>query len=323
MANEFYAHIRRRTYEVLEPWKPGDRASLIVESTLVLLIVLNVVAVILESVPSIGFAHTRLFDHMELTSIAIFTIEYLLRVWSSVEDPGMAQRTATGARLRFLVTPLAVIDLIAIAPFYLSYVVGIDLRVLRVLRVMRILKLTRYSPAINLLVSVFRQEAGAFGAALFILLIVMMFASCGIYLVEHRVQPEAFGSIPAAMWWAVSTLTTVGYGDVTPTTPWGKVFGACVTIVGIGMVALPSGLLASGFSSQLRKRRIEFQAQVRQALQDGLIDEEEARELENSRMDLGLSDKEAIAIRREIATEARHPQLAHCPHCGRPLHAVQ
>ncbi len=311
--------LRRRVYDILESPGRGNGVGGLIDCALMVLIALNVVAVTLESVESIGVPHATLFRVFNTVSVLLFTLEYAARLWVCVElDPAAGGR-ALRSRLRYAVTPLAVIDLLAIAPFYLSALFGIDLRFLRVLRLLRILKLTRYSAAINLLMNVFRQEARAFGAALFILGIVLVFASAGIYLVEHAVQPEAFGSIPAAMWWAVATLTTVGYGDVTPITPWGKVFGACVTIVGIGMVALPSGLLASGFSNQLRKQRVEYEQELHHALADGLIDEQEARQLERLRQALDLSAKEAAALRRQAARQPQHPHLRHCPHCGRQL----
>lgn len=311
--------IRRRVFDLLEGESRSGLLAWAVDCGLVLFIVLNIMAVILETVESIGLRFQDAFRAFNVISVAVFTIEYLIRLWASIEGEPEADRDALFSRLRYGITPLALIDLIAIAPFYLSFLVSLDLRFLRVLRILRVLKLTRYSSAITLLINVFRQEARAFAAALFILAIVLVFASAGIYLVEQEAQPEAFGSIPAAMWWAVATLTTVGYGDVTPVTVWGKVFGACVTIVGIGMVALPSGLLASGFSDQLRKRRAAYQHELQVALEDGVIDEREAHGLEDLRRESGLSDSEAAAIKRSVIRQPRHPELRHCPHCGRAL----
>ena len=141
-------------------------------------------------------------------------------------------------------------------------------------------------------------------------------ASSLAYLAEHEAQPEAFGTIPHAMWWAIVTLTTVGYGDAVPITPWGKVVGGLIGIIGIGMVALPAGLLASGFSEQLHQRRREFEAAVDQILTDGIITAEEGRRLRELRDRLGLSDHQAAEIARLIGRERR---AAHCPHCGQAL----
>jgi voltage-gated potassium channel len=171
----------------------------------------------------------------------------------------------------------------------------------------------------SLLFNVFKKEAASFGAALFILLIVMVFAASGMYFVESQAQPEAFGSIPAAMWWAVAALTTVGYGDVTPITPLGKFFGACITVVGIGMIALPSGILASGFSDQLHRRRKEYEQQVDDVLDGGIITESERRELERLRDDLGFTEKEAAEILRQAARRAHERIPRFCPHCGNSL----
>lgn len=149
---------------------------------------------------------------------------------------------------------------------------------------------------------------------MFIMLVILVFAASGIYLVENDAQPEQFGSIPAAMWWAVATLTTVGYGDVTPVTMWGKLFGACVTIVGVGMVALPAGILASAFSDELRQRREQYAAMVKKALHDGEIDHEEERELEMTRHNLGIDISDAASIEKLAGFEG-----VACPHCGKQL----
>jgi len=213
------------------------------------------------------------FQTLEVVSVAVFTLEYLGRAWWAVEDP--RYRHPVWGRLRYLVTPLALIDLVAILPFYLAQFVGLDLRLLRLLRVLRILKLSRYSPAVTVLADVMRDERDSLLVTFMVLITILVFASSGIYLFENEAQPEAFGSIPAAMWWAVATLTTVGYGDVTPITPAGKVFAALVTLTGIGMVSLPAGIIASGFTEALRQRREEYAEQVDEALADGRVESSE------------------------------------------------
>ncbi|MCP4315927.1 MAG: ion transporter [Hyphomicrobiales bacterium] len=313
------AGLRRRTYEILEVAEAGDWASRLCDYGLILLILLNVVAVILETMDPIREAYGKALDSFELISVAIFTVEYGLRVWSAVErDRGHAAETAWKSRLRYLVSPIAIIDLLAILPFYLSVLLPFDLRFLRVLRLLRVFKLTRYSSAMTMLLNVFREEASAFFAAFFILVVILILASSGIYLVEETAQPRAFDSIPHAMWWAVATLTTVGYGDLTPITPLGKLFGACITIVGIGMVALPAGILASGFADQLRRRREALEQDFQRALEDGVIDEEEERTLEARRQELGVSSDAADDIRRS-ATKGRMTSspTVNCPHCGK------
>jgi len=299
------------------PERDGATGRLL-DGALILLIMLNLVAVVLESVPEMRHDWQAQFHAFEIFSIAVFSIEYLLRVWCNADNPDFAAHGPLAARLRYMLTPLAVVDLLAILPFYLALLIGIDLRFLRALRLLRVFKLTRYFSAMGVLLEVLREEARAFGAALFVLMVIMILASSGMYLFEHQAQPEAFGSIPAAMWWAVATLTTVGYGDVTPITAGGKVFGACITIIGIGMVALPAGILASGFSDHLHSRRQRFQQQVDMALSDGIISEEEHQQLEISRETLALSAREANQIRER---SVHHHQATDrlCPCCKRPL----
>ena len=193
--------------------------------------------------------------------------------------------------------------------------VSVDLRFLRVLRLMRIFKLTRYSRAMQLLLQSFRDESSSLLAAFFIMAVVLIIASCGIYLIEHDVQPDKFGSIPSAMWWAMVTLTTVGYGDVVPVTPLGRLFGGAITLVSMGMVAIPTGLLASSFSEQLRKRRLLFTDAVHEAMEDGHLSAIQEEHLENLRYKLGLSKQEANkAIHNELKN--RHSNL-YCRHCGK------
>lgn len=208
-----------------------------------------------------------------------------------------------------------IIDLVAILPFYLGMFVNIDLRFLRALRLIRILKLTRYSPAMTLLIRALKREQQAISAAIFLLAIALIVAACGIYLCERAAQPEDFGSIPAAIWWATATLTTVGYGDVTPITVGGKMFGAGVMIVGIGTVALPTGILASAFADELRRRREDFREVVDCALDDGVITDEEFITIEAIRAKTGLSEEEATRILHDEYAKKLSPH-APCPQCG-------
>lgn len=288
--------LRRRAYRAMEVRDAGDRLGHALNLALVALILVNVLAVILETVPSLGQRYAALFQALEVVSVAVFTVEYLGRAWWAVEDPRYAH--PLWGRLRYLLTPLALIDLIAILPFYLAQIFGLDLRLLRLLRLLRILKLSRYSPAVTVLADVLRDERDSLLVTFMVLLTILVLASAGIYLFENEAQPEAFGSIPAAMWWAVATLTTVGYGDVTPITPAGKVFAALVTLTGIGMVSLPAGIVASGFTEALRQRREEYAEQVDEALEDGRVVAAERARLDALREELGLSEREAARIER-------------------------
>ena len=250
--------LRRRIAELLEARRSDDKFSHFFDITLTILIALNVIAVILESVPALEMRYKTIFSVFEIISVVIFSIEYVLRVWSCIDRPDITDKSPIQGRLRYMTTPYALIDLVAILPSYLALFISLDLRFLRVIRLLRLLKFTRYSYAMQALLDALRIEAYSLCAALFLLLVLFVLASSGIYLLEHQAQPESFGSIPAAMWWAMATLTTVGYGDVVPTTTLGKFFGGCITIIGVGMVALPAGIIASGFADRLQQRRTDF-----------------------------------------------------------------
>ena len=248
-------HLRERVHQVLDIPQADDLVSQIVGYTLAVLIILNVLAVILESVQAIHDAVGELFFWFEVISVAIFTVEYVLRIWSGVESTERLYRHPVFGRLRYAMQPLILIDLIVILPFYFSFLFGIDLRILRIMRLLRVFKLTRYSGAWSMLAAVIHGQRRPLIMAAYLLAITLVMAASLMYLVENEAQPVAFANIPAAMWWGLVTLTTVGYGDVTPVTSIGKVLGAAVTILGIGMYALPAGILASGFMQELNRRQ--------------------------------------------------------------------
>jgi len=246
--------MRRRVFAILESAKAGDVQSRWFDIVMVSLIVLNVTAAILESVDLVGNAFGRAFFWFELVSVAVFSVEYLARVWSAVEHEHGRYAQPILGRLRFMLHPLTLIDLLAILPFYLSMLVTLDLRFLRVFRILRVFKLTRYSPAIEMLGRVVHNERQALGASATIMLVLLLFSSSMLYVVERDAQPVAFADIPTAMWWGIATLTTVGYGDVAPITPLGKLLGGMVTVLGMVMYALPTGILATGFAQEIKQR---------------------------------------------------------------------
>ncbi|MFQ5982343.1 MAG: ion transporter, partial [Woeseiaceae bacterium] len=260
-------------------------------------------------------------------SVAVFTVEYFLRIWCAVDSEKYAdsEMGPLKTRLRFISSPYAIIDFLAILPFYLllgGLFGDIDMRFLRCIRLLRILKLTRYSSAFDMLVTTCRENTRPLTAAFFILATVMLLAASGTYFFERHAQPVAFGSIPDAMWWAVSTLTTVGYGDVTPITTGGKIFGAIITVLGIGMVALPTGILASGYSTQSRLRSQKYWQEANQALGDGIISQHESSQLERLRVGLSLGKHTASQILdEERARQAivHNSERSTCPHCGASL----
>jgi voltage-gated potassium channel len=292
-----------------------DKTSHAVDVALITLISLNICAVMLASITELSRNYHHWFYAFELFSISIFTTEYILRVWSSPDIGFNNYADNWRGRLQYMLSPLAIIDLLAIAPFFLSLFFTIDLRFLRVVRLVRIFKLTRYFPTLQVLLSVLYKESLTLGAAFFVLIILLIITSSGIYFIEQDVQPEVFGSIPAAMWWSMATLTTVGYGDVVPVTTAGKIFGGCITIIGMGMVAMPAAILASGFTEELRYRRDQYQVYLKEALKDGAISDSEAKALERVRRQLGVSTEEADLLYNLI--ELR--RFARCPHCHKPL----
>lgn len=246
-------------YEILQAAEEGDTASRVFDLFIMALIALNVLAVVLQTIPSVPAALDRFFRIFEIVSVAIFTCEYALRVWSCTEADGFAHPVS--GRIRFALTPMALVDLIAILPFYtglLGIAAGVDLRfmrALRLLRLLRVLKLGRYSESLKTMGEVIRAKREELAITGFILMLLVVLASSLMYLVENPAQPDKFCSIPAAMWWATAALTTVGYGDVYPVTALGKLLGTVISVLGIGLFALPAGILASGFAEQIARRR--------------------------------------------------------------------
>lgn len=226
----------------------------VVDAVLCGLIVVNVAAAALSTVDTYYARHHMAFDLIEVVSVLIFTVEYAARLWVAVEHPLYREYSAFQARLRYAVSPLAVIDLLAIAPFYLVIFFNADARILRIFRLVRLLKLARYSPALGTLARVLAAERRALAAALVVMGGLLLTAATAGYYAERHAQPESFASVPHAIWWALATLTTVGYGDVVPVTVLGKVIGAFVMLFGLGMFALPIGIIASGFANEIHRR---------------------------------------------------------------------
>ena len=305
---------RRRIYQLLEVAHNGDRLSRSVDLALIALVAANVVAVMLESVEPLYRARRGLFDAFEAISVSVFSIEYFLRVWSAAERASGDPR-AWRERVRWVLSPMALADLAAILPFFLTSFTGLDLRFLRVLRLLRIFKLSRYSGSLTLLLEVFRSQRRAYIASLFVLMMVLVVAASGIYLVEREAQPVAFGSIPTSMWWALVTLTTVGYGDVTPITTWGKVFAGGVTLVGVGVVALPTAILASGFLTVAQRNHERLSHDAADAAADGYISPEESERYQALAERLGVPPEVAEEIMSTAAEAAS--AVGACPHCGK------
>jgi voltage-gated potassium channel len=249
------AALRRRTHEILAVAETGDRASALFDRFLIGLIALNVVALILETVRPLRESAGAYFLAFEVFSVAVFSAEYLLRLWSAVEEPRFGRAPVAG-RVRWARTPLAVIDLLAVLPFYLPFL-GIDLRILRAFRLFRlarVFKLGRYSVALQTFRRVLRSRRTELGAAFAVLVLMLLVSASIVYFAEQRAQPDAFSSIPAAMWWAIATLTTVGYGDVVPMTVAGRLAGAGIAVMGIMAFAFPTAILGSAFMEEIGRR---------------------------------------------------------------------
>ncbi|MEQ1755755.1 MAG: cyclic nucleotide-gated ion channel [Micropepsaceae bacterium] len=245
---------RRWVYTVIEAGGSGAAAQ-IFDDCMVLLITFNVIAVIIESVPEIHNRFRWEFHVFDIASIVIFTVEYFARLWASIEIPAVKQRGPLFGRLMFASRPSQVVDFLAFAPSYLVLAMpGADLRVLRIFRLLRFLKLARYSPAMVTLGRALYEERRALLGAIILMIGTAVFSGTIMHVIEAEAQPDKFGTIPDAMWWALATLTTIGYGDSVPITPLGKIFGAVTMICGLGLFALPIGIVATAFVNEIHRR---------------------------------------------------------------------
>ena len=300
---------QQRVAEIMNKGRLGDRVSKRVDLSLSLLILANLIAVCLESVDSIAAVYGPQLFAFEMISVSIFAAEYVLRLWSAPKRSDLDGETATAKRLQYMFSFTGIVDLLALLPSFLQWLIpGADLRWLRVLRMIRLLKLSHYSSALEDLISAIYEERRAFGAALYLLGIALFLASALIYVAENKVQPQVFSSIPETMWWAIITLTTVGYGDVSPMTPLGKLIGALTALMGVCTVALLTGIVGNAFANQLQKRKAIFEAEVDHALADGVITSDEAAHIDRLRQEFNLSEEHARAI-IESLTERHRKQL--------------
>ena len=308
---------RARWYQLIEGGFSGSRAAWWIAAAIVALIVLNAAAVVLGSDPAHFQRYFSAFHAFELFSIVVFTVEYLLRVWVAPENPRYADHSATSARLRYMVSPVALVDLVAILPAYLGMLFAIDLRYLRLLRLLRLLKLTHYFKGLTIFVDVVQAEARTLASGAFTMIVMVFVAAALMYSVEHAAQPENFGTIGESLWWAVVTMTTVGYGDVYPVTTLGRILAAVIMLLGVGVVALPAGILAARFAEELQSRRDQLAARLDLAMMDGSVNPQELEELTRLSRELGISPE---TLDRMLHTEAvKHLLVPTCPHCGKKI----
>jgi voltage-gated potassium channel len=297
--------IRHRLFQILELQSQKDKKAAWAFSWLLTLMVLsNVLAVMLESVPSIEHRYGSSLAFFDAFSVAFFSIEYLLRIWTAAERNPQHHASEHRRRWAYVLSFHGLVDLLAILPFFLQALLpGLDLRFLRVIRIMRILKLSHYSTALEDLLASIYAERDAFISALYLLALSILITSCLMYFAEHALQPDKLGTIPDAMWWSIVTITTVGYGDVTPVSNWGKVIGAFTALSGVFTVALLTGIVASAFATRVRTHELEFTTEVEELLKDGQVDAKERRTIEHLRREFSITEEHARAIIRQILEE--------------------
>lgn len=241
--------VKKRTFELLCKAEDGDRISQIIDWTIMGLIALSVLSIILESFAGLYQRYHAVFHVFEVITVAVFTVEYLLRIWTA----DLLYPEAKHPRLKYFFSFMALIDLLAILPFYLPFIAA-DLRFLRMMRLfrlfrlLRIFKLGRYFEALQVIMRVIRTSGPQLTMSMAICFFVMLFSAIVMYTVEYPVQPEQFPNVISSLWWAMCTLTTVGYGDVYPITPLGRFLASLISLVGIGIIAIPTGIIAAGFN---------------------------------------------------------------------------
>src|SRR4249919_3528245 len=254
MARNRLKDLRRRVYHVLEQGPVGDRVSKSVDRFLVVLILINLIAVALESIPEYEARYGAAFAAIELFSLLVFTLEYVLRLWSAVEHGPNQHMAPMRARMKYALSPAGIIDLVAVLPFWFAVVLPSDFRFVLVFRMVRFFKIARYSPAMRSLLDVLYNERRALFGCLVIALGSALVAASLMHLAEGKVQPEKLGTIPEALWWAIVTIGTIGYGDVVPVTALGKLIATGTIFAGLVMMALPVGIIATAFAEQVHRR---------------------------------------------------------------------
>ncbi len=274
--------LHKRIYEIIEPADKADIQSKCFDITIIVLIIANIVSVILESFSNLQVTYRIWFDVFEIISVIIFTVEYLLRLITAVHKyPG---ENAFRAIIKYILSPMAIIDYFAIIPFYIPLLIKIDLRFLRILRLtrlLRILKVNRYSKSLQLLGKVLKRKKEELVVTLFVTMILMLLAASIMYHVESDVQPDAFPNIIASFWWAIATLTTVGYGDIYPVTILGKTLAGLIALLGIGLVALPTGIISSGFMEEFNEDKLR---KKRRTSKNSILNKRRLSRMERKRM---------------------------------------
>jgi voltage-gated potassium channel len=297
--------MRRRAYEIMDGAVP-DKYSHFVEVFVALLVVANVIGIILESVPDIHEAYEAYFHAFDLFSVAVFSVEFVVRVWSYGEkyfhdEDGSEWK----GRKEYLFSFYGIIDFVSTVPFYLQLILpGADLRVLRMFRLLRIFKLSRYNSAFDDMVAAVKAERDSFSSAVFLLFISCLLFSSLIYIIEGHEQPEVFPSIPAAMHWFVITIVS-GWGNVDPITFVGTILVIFTQILSIALAAILTGVVSTAYTAQVERRQAMYEMEVRAVLADGVVTEEEQAKLKIMQAKLGMSDDQVQAIAEQIKEEKK------------------
>jgi voltage-gated potassium channel len=248
-----YHKLKKDVHILLHPELGNSKWDKILNAFIITLIALNVLAVMLETINEIHIKYEKFFDYFDLISVIIFTIEYVLRVWScNVEAK---YKGSVKGRIKYMLTPGALIDLVAFFPWYLHNLIGFEtrfLRILRLLRFFRLFRLTAYTKSAQMIFNVFRNRFRELMLSFLLTIFLIIIASCIVYFAEHNVKGTDFTSIPATLWWAVVTLTTTGYGDMAPVTALGKALSGVIMLTGVAFFALPAGIITAGFLEEMQ-----------------------------------------------------------------------
>jgi voltage-gated potassium channel len=252
-----YKRFKQRIHDIIEPRNNDSIAARLFDLFIISLIILNIFLIIIETVNDFSQDAKDIFRYIEIISVSIFLIEYILRVW--VSDLDKPEMNPFAARIKYMFSFMALIDLIAILPFFLPFT-AVDLRILRMirlLRIFRVLKINRYTNALNTVASVIKRKGSQLILSTLVVIILMVMVSVLIYNIEHEAQPEIFQNAFSGLWWAVNTLTTVGYGDIYPITTAGKILSGIISLLGIGLIAVPTGIISAGFVENITKDKTE------------------------------------------------------------------
>ncbi len=294
--------LQTRIYELLEG-SVHNNAARYCEIFIASVVVLNVLAIILESVHELHEAYAMYFHIFDVASVMVFTAEYVLRVWSYGVKYQVGEGGAWRGRKEYVFSFYGFIDFFGTVPFYLQLLMpGLDLRFLRLFRLMRIFKLSRYNSALTDLIEAVRYERDSFTSALFLLMISCLLCSSLIYIAEGHLQPEVFPSIPATMKWYLLTIIS-GWGNVDPVSVFGVVLVVLTQVLAIALAAILTGVVATAYTTQVERREVLYETQIREALADGIVTEEEQMKLETMKRQFGMSDEQVEAIARQVREE--------------------